>query len=391
MVARPRRILPLIIIAQHFGSSSWFAGNAVAPALIDTWSLPTESLAWITNSVQLGFICGTLIFALLSIADRFSPSRLFFVCAVVSALLNIATSFAVKSILPLLIVRFLIGVCLAGIYPVGMKIAASWYPEGMGRALGYLVGALVLGTALPHLVAFSPLIQWQSVFILISVINLIGGLVVLLGVGDGPARAKSHRLQLRMISSLIKVKKLRCSAFGYFGHMWELYAVYTIAPIWFVAWGSHSSYQLNISLISFVVIAVGSLGCMIGGILSTKVGSPNVAVFTLSVSGVCCLISPIIFDQGIILVLLFWVIWGMSVAADSPQFSSLSAQNAPAGGVGTALTLINSIGFSLTVLSIQLLVMISAWIPIQYAVWLLAPGPLLGVLAMQPLLRTNAR
>jgi len=173
--------------------------------------------------------------------------------------------------------------------------------------------------------------------------------------------------------------------------MWELYAVYTIAPIWFVAWGSHSSYPLNISLISFVVIAVGSLGCMIGGILSTKVGSPKVAVFALSVSGVCCLISPIIFDQGIILVLLFWVVWGMSVAADSPQFSSLSAQNAPAEAVGTALTLINSIGFSLTVLSIQLLVMISVWIPIQYAVWLLAPGPLLGVLAMQPLLRTKAR
>lgn len=383
-MTRPSRVLPLIVLAQLLGTASWFAGNAVLPSLISEWGLNDQALAWVTNSVQLGFIIGALVFALLSLADRLSPSRLFFLCALLSFVANLVTALWVGDLLWLLVMRFSAGFLLAGIYPVGMKIAASWFPEGLGRALGYLVGALVLGTAAPHLFASANLESWQLVMYLVAAVNLASAFIIL-GVGDGPSMGKPAALRLGLAKELFSLPKLRCSALGYFGHMWELYAIWTIAPLWISQWALYQGVDINVSLMSFIVIAIGALGCALGGLWSQTRGSAFVASKMLTLSGLCCLLSPLVFQLNFYWVALFWLVWGFSIVADSPQFSTLSAQNSPADAVGTSLTLINSIGFTLTLVSVQLLVMLIQWIPVYWAVWFLLPGPILGVLAMRSL------
>ncbi len=382
-----RSVLPLIVIAQFLGTASWFAGNAVLPKLIIDWSLTSASLVWITNSVQLGFIVGALVFALFSAADRFHPSRLFFACTSLSSLINLITALWVDTLPSLLILRFLSGFLLAGIYPVGMKIAASWFPHGLGRALGYLIGALALGTGISHFFAFISINEWQNVFYLTSLINLVAGILIIVFVGDGPGVAKPSRVDLSQIRRLVHIPKLRCSAGGYFGHMWELYAVWAIAPLWIESWVEQHDSALNISLISFLIIASGGLGCVLGGIWSQSHGSAAIASRMLITSGLCCLLSPVFFQLSLPWIGLFWFIWGFSVVADSPQFSALSAQYSPADAMGSSLTLINAIGFTMTLISIQLIVGLIQWIPVHWAVWILLPGPVLGVIAMRPLQR----
>lgn len=385
-MAQPQRILLLIVLAQFMGVSTWFAGNAVLPNLIDTWQLQNDALAWITNAVQLGFILGALLFAILSLADRVRPSLLYFVCAVLGSLVSLLTPLIAENLESLLVMRFIAGFLLAGIYPVGMKIAATWYPEGLGKALGFLVGALVLGTAAPHLFAFGAIDEWRYVLYATSVTSLISGFIILLGVGEGPGSLKPAPLKLSQIRQLTHHTKLRASAGGYFGHMWELYAVWAIAPVWIAAYLDSQKLNFNLSLAAFFVISFGTLGCVFGGIASSRIGSARVATLALGVSGTCCLLSPLAFMLDPLWVALFWFIWGFSVVADSAQFSTLSAINAPKEAVGTALALINSIGFALTLGAIYLLVLLASLIPVQWAIWLLLPGPMLGLWMMRPLL-----
>jgi len=382
---RPKRILPLIILAQFLGTASWFAGNAVLPSLTTLWNLEVESLAQVTNAVQLGFIAGALLFSLFSLSDRFRPSHLFFFCALLSAVINLMTALIAENLAQLTLLRFLAGFVLAGIYPVGMKLAATWFPEGLGRALGFLVGSLALGTAAPHLFAAQDQINWQQVMLIVALLNLVSGLVVLLGVSEGPNQLKPAPVRLSQIGGLLKEQKLRASALGYFGHMWELYAIWAIAPIWLSVWASYHQLDLNISLASFAIIAIGALGCTLGGIWSQSIGSARIASLMLKISGGCCLLSPLIFEMNGLITSIFWAIWGFSIVADSPQFSALSAQNAPADALGTSLTLINAIGFSLTLIAIQLSVTLMQWLPVEWIPLVLMPGPLLGVMAMRPL------
>lgn len=388
---RPPRILLLIILAQFLGTASWFAGNAVLPSLRLLWELPVASLAQITNAVQLGFITGALLFALLSLSDRFRPSRLFFACALLSAMVNAATALWIDSLNSLILMRFIAGFLLAGIYPVGMKLAATWFPEGLGRALGYLVGSLALGTAAPHLFASFESANWQQVMLAVAAVNLLSGFIILWGVGEGPNQLKPAPVRLKQIGALQRHPKLRASAAGYFGHMWELYAIWAIAPLWITAWTEKHQYTLNVSLASFAIIAVGALGCALGGVWSQRVGSARVASNMLGVSAVCCLLSPIMFELGAVVIALFWFIWGFSIVADSPQFSALSAQNAPPEAVGTALALINAIGFTLTLIAIQLSVSLIGKLPVAWIPLILLPGPILGLLAMRPLVRNQAK
>ena len=385
---RPRKILPLIVLAQFLGTSSWFAGNAVLPSLTQLWMLPTASLASLTNSVQFGFILGALFFSLLSISDRFRPSRLFFFCAACSSVVNLLSALWVDSLDQMLVLRFVAGVLLAGIYPIGMKLAASWYPEGVGRALGYLLGSLALGTAVPHLFASFEVLDWRLVMLLVAVINLISGLIVFVWVSEGPNHLKPAAVRLTDIKRLFRHAKLRASAGGYFGHMWELYAIWAIAPLWIASWVSTHDQPIDVSLASFGIIGIGACGCVLGGIWSQYIGSAAVARNMLSISGVCCLVSPLAFELNNIYWLgLFWAVWGFTIVADSPQFSALSAQNAPPEAIGTALTLINALGFSLTLIAIQLSVSLSHIIPVAWVPLILAPGPLIGVMLLRPLLR----
>ena len=382
-VNRPAYILPVIICSQFAGASLWFAGNAVIEDLQAHWGLGEHSLGYVTSAVQLGFIIGTLVFAFMSFADRFSPRLVFLVCSLAGALANAATLVLPGNIEALLMVRFATGFFLAGIYPVGMKIAAAWYDRGLGRALGYLVGALVLGTAFPHLLrGIGTELPWQQVLLAVSLISVSGGVLMYWLVPDGPYLPGKSRFDPTVIVSIFRSRNFRASSFGYFGHMWELYAFWAFLPVWLVAYNQVHSSEINVPLWSFCIIAAGFIGCAGGGLLTRRIASSRVATTQLLISGMCCVVSPILFLAGEWAYLLFLMLWGATVIGDSPQFSTLNATFAPKQYVGSALTIVNSIGFLITVVSIQLLSLSLPLIGPHYLFWILVPGPVLGLIAM---------
>lgn len=376
-------ILPAIVVGQLLATSIWFAVNAVIGALQPLWGIEGGE-GIVTTAVQLGFISGTLAFAVLGLADRFHPSRLFLLSASIAAAANVGVIPVAEHFGAVLVLRFLSGFFLAGVYPVGMKIAAGWYRAGLGRALGFLVGALVLGTASPHLLkAAGADWDWQAVMIGTSLAALIGGLVVAL-VPEGPHLARGGTVRFRGVLSAFRRPAFRASALGYFGHMWELYAFWAFLPVWMIAYGFEGPWM---SATTFAVIAIGALGCAGGGFFARRFGSGRVALVQLFVSGACCLLSPLLFHAPPMLLLPFVLIWGVTVAGDSPQFSALNARNAPEGVVGSALTLVNSAGFAVTILSLGLL----EYLQHQLApAWLLLPlvlGPVIGLAIGRPLWR----
>jgi MFS family permease len=388
---RPSRILPVIIFSQFTGTSLWFASNAVMGDLQRTWGLADAALGYMTSAVQFGFITGTLVFAFFTISDRFSPRIIFFVCSVLGAISNLCIYLLAQGLPSLLIFRFLTGFLLAGIYPVGMKIAAGWYEKGLGRALGYLVGALVLGTAFPHLLkGMGRTLNWEQVILSISMISTAGGLLMLWLVPDGPHLIKGTRFSPGAFKSIFQSKDLRSAAFGYFGHMWELYTLWAFVPVFLSNYIADKAESLNVSYWAFIIIAAGFLGCAGGGLLSKKAGSAKVAFYQLAASGICCLISPLMFQVPTELFLGFLIFWGIVVVGDSPQFSALSAQTAPPELVGSALTLINCIGFFITIFSIQIANYLTTLISPNYIFLFLTPGPIFGLVNLWSLFRKNS-
>ena len=377
-----KKVLFVIVISQFFCCSSWFAVNAIMPDLIQHFGLAQNSLANLTSAVQFGFISGTLIFALLMISDRFSPSKVFFICSILTAMFNVLLVLDDLQTLQIIGLRFCTGFFLAGIYPVGMKIASDYYEEGLGKALGFLVGALVLGTAFPHfLKSISTGISWQYVLYATSTLSLIGGSAILFLVPDGPFKTKMQKLNLLQLFIGFKDQKFRAAAFGYFGHMWELYAFWTFLPLLLKTHAvlNHIS-NLNIPLLSFFIIAAGGLACIFSGIFSRQFGVKKLATVLLILSGLCCLISPFfLLLPSTFIVVCFLLFWSMVVIADSPLFSTLVAQSAPAESKGTSLTIVNSIGFAITIVIIQVVGFLSAFMPHQFVYMLLGIGPLLGV------------
>jgi len=351
---RPGHILPLIVLSQFAGTSLWFAGNAVLPELKETFQLSEYAISQVTSAVMLGFIAGTLVFAFFSLADRFSPVRLFFTCSLLGALTNAAVAFLAKDAASLFTLRLLTGFFLAGIYPVGMKIAADWFEKGLGKAMGFLLGALVLGTAFPHLLKNRDFaLPWKSVLYCTSLFAVTGGVVMQLFVGDGPYRKKTGAFKWNVFREIFQSKKWRQAAFGYFGHMWELYTFWGFVPVLLALYAKKNNISINIPLLSFLVIGSGTISCIAGGFLSLRFGSAKIAALALFISGVCCFISPFLYSLpwGLFLILLF--AWGLSVVPDSPQFSTLVSQYAPEHLRGTALTIYNSIGFTITIISLQ--------------------------------------
>jgi MFS family permease len=385
-----KRILPTIVIAQFFCTSLWFAGNAVMGDLALQFNLSVYYLAYLTNSVQAGFILGTLIFAVLSIADRFSPVKVFFICAFIAASVNFPIALPGANLWTLFTCRFLTGFFLAGIYPIGMKIASDHYDKGLGKSLGYLVGALVLGTSFPHLLksGFSSF-PWKYVIYATSALSLLGGTLLVLLVPDGPYRKAGKQLKLGAFVRSFKNSHFRSAAFGYFGHMWELYAFWVFVPVMLANYANHYHLQLNRSLLSFVIIVSGSISCVISGFMASKFGTQKVATLALAISCVCCLISPLFFIQGSLNVLVvFLLVWSMAVIADSPLFSTLVAQNVVTELKGSSLTIVNCIGFAITIVSIQLMNVILTEKNTHYIFTILAIGPLFGLYALvrkQPL------
>jgi len=378
-----KRILPTIVIAQFFCTSVWFAGNAIMGDIAEQLHLEPAYLAHVTSAVQLGFIAGTLIFAILSIADRFSPVKVFCCCAMIAAAINLGASLDSINATTLIICRFATGFLLAGIYPVGMKIASDHYQQGLGKSLGFLVGALVLGTAFPHfLKSMTAGLPYKYVIYGTSILSALGGLAMLLLVPDGPHR-KQGQLNFRDFLSGFGNPKFRAAAFGYFGHMWELYAFWVFVPVILTAYKERYAIDMNVSLLSFLIIAIGSLSCVAGGYLSQKFGAKRVATIALLISCICCITSPLfLFANAMWVFIAFLFIWSIAVIADSPLFSTLIAQNASAETKGSSLTIVNSVGFAITIVSIQLVTALRISANAQYIYLLLAVGPVLGLVAL---------
>lgn len=380
-VTVPGYVLPVIVVAQFCCTSLWFASNGVMNNLIIDFQLSSKALGGLTSAVQFGFIAGTLLFAWFSLADRFSPSLVFLFCSLVGALANLGITWSGNTFGSLVILRFITGFFLAGIYPVGMKISADYFAEKLGRSLGFLVGALVIGTAFPHLlkVITSASVSWPAVIVTTSGLAAFGGLIMWLFIPDGPYRKPGQRLNGKAVFEVFRYPGFRAAAFGYFGHMWELYAFWAFVPVMLATHQSiHPATNPDISWWSFWVIAAGGLACIISGQLSLKFGAAKIARLSLLASGICCFLSPLFFQFSFPVFILFLFFWGMVVIADSPLFSTLVANNAPPEIKGTALTLVNCIGFSITIISIQLLTWMTGVLPPTWMYVILGLGAMVG-------------
>ena len=379
----------IIVIAQLFGTSLWFSANSAADDLIQTWGITAADIGLLTNAVQLGFILGTLSFALTGLADRFAASRIFAVCAVLGAFFNGCFALLANDMGSAMPLRFAVGLCLAGVYPLGMKLVVSWVPERAGAALAQLVGMLTLGTALPHGIRLAGAgWSWQATLLVSSGLALLAA-VMIFRLGDGPHLKRRHDappLRMGRVLYAFSVPEFRASALGYFGHQWELYAFWTLVPSLVVLSGLAVMPSGLLSGLSFAIIGIGALGCVLGGWWSHRVGSARVAALALAVSALCCAVFPLSGDwpAGIKIALL--LLWGASVVADSPHFSALSARACSPEIVGSALAFQNSVGFAITMFSIYLgTAWVGAW-GMDIA-WLLLPGPVLGLIGLFPLWR----
>ncbi|MET1259079.1 MFS transporter [Flagellimonas sp. DF-77] len=350
------------------------------PSLLSAFDLQHTATGTLTASVQFGFIAGTLLFAMATLTDRFAPARVFLICALLGSCCNLALLWPEHTLPSLWISRFFTGFFLAGIYPVGMKIASDYFEKGLGTSLGYLVGALVLGTAFPHLLKFwGQELPWQTVVQATSALAAIGGLLLWALVPNGPYRKSGAPVQWNAFLSVFKNHTFRSAAFGYFGHMWELYAFWTFIPWLLQSYNSIQQTAFAVSFWSFAGIACGALACVLAGYLGSGLGTKKVARTALLLSGCCCLLCPLLFQIAPPwLFLSFFLFWGMVVIADSPLFATLVAQNAPLPLKGTALTIVNGIGFTITIVSIELL---SRLLISPDSIWwfaLLALGPVFG-------------
>lgn len=375
-----RSALILIVIAQFLGTSLWFAGNAAAPELELLFG-EKGLTPLLTSVVQLGFILGTFLYAIFSIPDRFSPSDVFFLSSILASISNLVLLILPLDLAVFLTGRFLTGFFLAGIYPVGMKIASDYFEKGLGSALGFLVGALVLGTSFPFLLkAIGISFSWKLILFSTSGLALLGGALVGFGIPDGPFRKINPKLDLSLLPKLAKNINLKAAAGGYFGHMWELYTFWAFLPALLLFLSEEKMDESSQSFWTFVIIALGGLSCAVGGLIAVKKGSEKIAFFSLLGSGICGLILLVVPVFPSYLILPFLVIWGILVTADSPQFSTLVAQSVIPEHRGTALTLVNCLGFGLTILSIQLTDFLIGQFDSKLVLGSLFLGPMVGLL-----------
>jgi MFS family permease len=372
-----RALVSTVVVGQLLVLGLWFAGTAAAPELLP------EQPALLTIAVQVGFVVGTLGFAFLNVADRFPPERVFLASSIVGAVANGALVW-VDGAPTLVALRFVTGLSLAGVYPVGMKILASWTPD-LGHSLGWLIAALTLGSGSPYLVRALGL-PWQTVLLTASVGALVGGALVGVMVRAGPLLPARSPFDATAFARAFKKPAFRRSALGYFGHMWELYAFWGLVALFLAASPTLPDAPLVAGLTFFVFLA-GALGAVGGGLLSRRVGEARVALGALLLSATCCLLAPWAWAAPLPLLAIFLGVWGAAVIADSAQFSALSARAAPRGYVGTSLTLQNTIGFAITFVSLGVVPLVAETFGWRWAFLALVPGPLLGALAIAPLAR----
>jgi MFS family permease len=376
MTRSPGVALTLVATALVLSMSTWFSASAVVPQLKLEWSLSTSAGAWLTIAVQLGFVCGALLSSALTLADVFAPNRLILGGALGAATANalLLASDGPSTAIPL---RFATGFFLAGVYPPAFKLMSTWFRRGRGTALGVLAGSIALGSALPHLVNGLGGVDWRQVIVVTSLLTAAGGLLALVSVPEGPYPFPQATFDPHQVRAVFANRGVRLASFGYFGHMWELFAMWT----WFLVFARDALFAsaTTAALVTFAVIGIGAAGCVLGGVLGDRIGRPETTAAMMTCSGACALSIGLLPTPAAIVV---GLVWGVTVIADSAQFSTLVTEHADQAYVGTALALQLAIGFALTVVTIWVVPFLVEGVGWRWAFAFLAAGPIFGTTSM---------
>jgi MFS family permease len=380
------RALALISFAVLFGMALWFGVSAVAPQIAKEWHLSESATAWLTLAVQLGFVAGTLFSAIFNLPDILPARHLMALCAIAGAIANALLALYAHDVATAIALRAITGICLAGVYPPGMKLIATWFREGRGVALGVLIGALTVGKASPYLInAIGPK-SWRLNVGIASMFALLSALLIVAFVREGPYALANQPFDITQVTKVFRNRGVRLANFGYFGHMWELYAMWTWAPVMIRAsLAARGESPFFAEVAAFVLIGSGAVGCVIAGIVADRIGRPIVAATAMAISGACCFIVGFLYGGSPTVLMIVAAIWGASVVADSAQFSASVTELGDPRYLGTALTIQTCIGFLITTFSIRLIPILAKAFTWRYAFIALAIGPILGIVAMMRL------
>jgi MFS family permease len=388
--SKQRRALTIIALSQLLVLTLWFSASAVAPSLEDEWGLTTGQASWLTLAVQIGFVIGALLSAIINLSDIVNARTLFLGATVIASAANAALLvLGDNPFSTAILLRLVVGVALAGVYPAGLKAMSGWFKRRRGMALGLLVGALTVGSATPHLIRGFGL-EWRSVIAMVSVLALIGGFALWKFVSDGPYETASSPFSFSLVGRVVRNRGVRLSTYGYLGHMWELYAMWAWTAAFLVASTEDAGGSVSwVPTATFAIIAIGGLGSWVAGVLADRHGKELVAGSAMAISGACAAITPLIFGLSPWIVVPVFLVWGTTVVADSAQFSALVTETAHDQYRGTALTLQTAVGFLLTLVTIRGVPWLADAVGWQWSFAWLALGPLFGIMAMVRLRRVR--
>ncbi|MGM0924078.1 MAG: MFS transporter [Bacillota bacterium] len=382
-----------IALAELFALSLWFSASAVLPQLERQWGMSATEGSWMTTSVQIGFIVGAICSAFLGLADRYNPRKIFAISCIFGAVINSLFTLSPGMVVGLSL-RFLTGMTMAGVYPTAVKLLSTWFQDRRGFGIGILIAALTLGSSLPHLFnLFIPNVSWKILMLVSSLLALVAAGIMQWVLPDAPAsKEEAATVSMNSLKYILKDRPVMLANYGYFGHMWELYAMWTWLPYFLTASFKVSlegtALQEASTLFAFLTIGIsGAIGSIIGGLYADKIGKARLSMMAMIVSAVSSICIGLTFGLSIWITVIVAIIWGISVVADSAQFSAMVADFAKSECVGTALTFQMAIGFLITVFSIYLIPIFEDIVGWKWAFSILAIGPVLGVLAMISLIR----